>query len=252
MAPNPSRPLSAALRRVVQAAAREFKGPAYTLDDRLDFTALANLARDRLFGLLRCVLRGVTWSHDIRALIFVGPDVTLRNKKYINFGRGVTLGKGVQIDGLSTEGVHIGDRVVLGPYTIIEATGVITELGRGCRIGADSGIGAFSFIGAAGGVWIGKKVIMGQRVSFHSEKHNFQRLDIPIKDQGVTRKGIVVEDDCWIGAGVIFLDGTRVGRGSVIGAGSVVRGDIPPFSIAAGVPARIIRTRTGQKMTNGA
>jgi acetyltransferase-like isoleucine patch superfamily enzyme len=59
----------------------------------------------------------------------------------------------------------------------------------------------------------------------------------------VNRKGIVVGDDCWIGAKVTFLDGAHVGKGSVIAAGAVVRGEIPPYSIAVGVPARVIKFR---------
>jgi len=71
----------------------------------------------------------------------------------------------------------------------------------------------------------------------------FLRIDIPIRLQGVTRQGIVIEDDCWIGAKVTFLDGAHVGRGCVIAAGAVVRGEIPAYSIAAGVPARVIKSR---------
>jgi acetyltransferase-like isoleucine patch superfamily enzyme len=61
--------------------------------------------------------------------------------------------------------------------------------------------------------------------------------------QGVNSKGIVVEDDCWVGANTTFLDGAHVGHGCVIGAGSVVRGEIPPYSIVVGAPARVIRSR---------
>lgn len=110
-------------------------------------------------------------------------------------------------------------------------------------IGDNTGIGSHSFIGGAGGVQIGSDVIMGQWVSFHPENHNHEDLVKPIRLQGVNRKGIFIEDDCWIGAKVTFLDGAHVGRGCVIAAGAVVRGHIPPYSIAGGVPARVIRSR---------
>jgi acetyltransferase-like isoleucine patch superfamily enzyme len=84
---------------------------------------------------------------------------------------------------------------------------------------------------------------MGQRVSFHSENHKFDRIDIPIRLQGVSRQGITIEDDCWVGANVTFLDGAHVGRGCVIGAGSVVKGTIPPYSVIAGAPAKVLRSR---------
>jgi len=117
------------------------------------------------------------------------------------------------------------------------------NVGEGARIGNNSAVDAYSFVGAAGMIEIGENVIMGQHVSFHAENHNFERTDIPIKLQGTRRQGIVVEDDCWVGSNTTFLDGSHVGRGCVIAAGSVVRGEIPAYSIAAGVPARVLRSR---------
>ncbi len=73
--------------------------------------------------------------------------------------------------------------------------------------------------------------------------HNFADTSQKIIDQGVTCKGIVIEDDCWLGFGVKVLDGVTIGKGSVIGAGAIVTKDIPPFSIAVGVPARVIKSR---------
>lgn len=229
------------LRALVQRFARLFKGDSYRIDDDLPLTALIGFVVRRGFSVLRCLFRGICWN--AREIVFVGHKVVLRNRKFIRLGRGVTLGPYVVIDGLSREGVEIGEGTNIGPYTIIEATGVISNLGVGCRIGANSGIGAYSFIGAAGGVRIGDGVIMGQYVSFHSENHCFERVDLPISKQGVTRNGIVIEDDCWIGAKVTLLDGAYVGKGSVIAAGAVVRNHIPPYSVAAGVPAKVIKSR---------
>lgn len=234
------------IRAFVESMASRFKGTGYRLDPDLPLSAIVSVAVRRLLGLLRCILFGVKFSLDIRQLVFVGPNLRLSNRSLIEFGSGVTLGEGVVIDGLSHLGVKISDRVSIGPYTIIEATGVISNLGIGCRIGKHSGIGAFSFIGAAGGVWIGDDVIMGQRVSFHSENHCFDRTDIPIRLQGVTRQGITLEDDCWIGANVVFLDGSHLGKGCVVAAGAVVRGVFPPYSVIGGVPARLIRSRLAE------
>ena len=229
------------IRGVIEGAARKYRGASYRLDSEVPLSALLGVASRRGVALLRCLLRGIAWHPE--KLLFVGKNVVLRNRGGISLGRGVTLGDNVLIDGLSREGVVIGAGATLGPYTIIEATGVMRNLGRGCRIGTQSALGAFSFIGAAGGVEIGNNVIMGQYVSFHSENHCFDRLDVPVRMQGVSRQGILVEDDCWVGAKVTFLDGCSVGRGSVIAAGAVVRGHIPPYSVAAGVPARVIRNR---------
>lgn len=229
------------IRHLLQFMAQQFKGYQYRLDDALPISALFGLAYRRGLGILRCMVRGIAFRPS--QLIFVGASVELRNSHSIHFGKAVTLGNNVLIDGLSREGVIIGDGVNIGPYTVIEASGIITDLGKGIRIGEQSGIGGFSFIGGAGGVEIGRNVIMGQNVSFHPENHVFTNINIPIRLQGVTRIGIKVEDDCWIGAKVTFLDGAHVGTGCVIAAGAVVRGVIPPYSIAAGVPAKVIRSR---------
>lgn len=231
------------IRAFVGFAAKRIKGPDYKLDTDLPVSSMVFIGVRRIIGLARCIIFGVKYSMDIRQLVFVGPNLRLRNRRFVTFGGGVTIGEGVVIDGLSRRGVNISDHVSIGPYSIIEATGVISNLGIGCSIGKRSGMGAFSFIGAAGGVWIGDDVIMGQRVSFHSENHCFERTDIPIRNQGVTRQGITIENDCWIGANVVFLDGAYLGKGSVVAAGAVVRGVFPPYSLIGGVPARIIRSR---------
>jgi acetyltransferase-like isoleucine patch superfamily enzyme len=228
---------------IIKKIAQFFKGPEYEIDPDISLGVLVNYCAWYAAGLARSLACGPVVSMDPRKLVFLGPRVELRNRRLITFGHSVTLGKGVVIDGLSKQGIEIGDNVTIGPYTIIDTTGVITNLGEGCRIGARSALGAFSYIGAAGGVWIGKDVIMGQRVSFHAENHIFDRIDIPIRTQGVTRKGISIEDDCWIGANVTFLDGAYVGQGCVIGAGAVVSGSIPPYSVAVGIPARVIKSR---------
>jgi acetyltransferase-like isoleucine patch superfamily enzyme len=232
------------IRKVVSYCAKLIKGPGYELDPDLPISAVGSFGFRRLLAAMRCIFYGVKFSFNPRKLVFIGPRVRLRNRRNITFGGGVTLGEGVVIDGLSRTGVHLADRVNIGPYSIIEGTGVISNIGHGCCIGQDSGIGAFSFIGAAGGVRIGNNVIMGQRVSFHSENHRFDRLDVPIMAQGVTREGIEVEDDCWIGANVVFIDGAHLGTGCVVAAGAVVRGIFPAFSIVGGVPAKIIRSRS--------
>ena len=230
------------LRKAVNAIATRVKGSAYEVDPELPLSAVFSLGSRRAAALGR----GVRFARRSRSLVrlpFLGDSVQIRNSRKTTFGRGVTIGRGSIIDGVSRRGLVFGDNVTIGPYCVIEATGVVSSLGEGCVIGDRSGIGAFSYIGAAGGVEIGCDVIMGQRISFHSENHVFDDLSRSIREQGVTRKGIQIEDDCWVGANVIFLDGAHVGTGCVIAAGSVVRGSIPPYSVVAGVPARVIRSR---------
>jgi acetyltransferase-like isoleucine patch superfamily enzyme len=72
------------------------------------------------------------------------------------------------------------------------------------------------------------------------------RTDVPIAEQPEPRRGVVIEDDCWLGAGVVVVDGVRIGRGSVVAAGAVVTRDVEPWSVVAGVPAQRVATRQQQ------
>ncbi len=69
--------------------------------------------------------------------------------------------------------------------------------------------------------------------------HLFDRVDIPVLEQGRTARGIDVDDHVWLGTHVVVTDGSRIGRDAIIGAGAVVVGEIPPFAIATGIPARV-------------
>jgi acetyltransferase-like isoleucine patch superfamily enzyme len=232
--------------KLLNAAATRLKGEPYRVDPDLPLSALLGYVMARAAGMARCLLRGVVLSWDPRRLVCLGSGVVLSNRRGIRFGRGVTLGRGVMIDGLAREGVVLGDGCTIGPYGMVRATGVLSQLGKGFRMGRHSSMDAYAFVGASGGVTVGNNVIMGQKVSFHAEEHVFDDLQLPIRHQGVRQRGIVIEDDCWVGSNVIFLDGAHVEPGCVIGAGSIVKGRIPANSVVVGNPARVIRPR-GQR-----
>lgn len=231
------------LLRGANVAARRLKGADYELDATISPLALAEIAVRRTISIIRGAIRSTVLASGTSRCLFIHRDVQIRTPRQVRIGKAVTIGRGSVIDGLSVHGVDIGGSVNIGAYTIIEATGVITDLGEGFTIGSRSAIGSFSFVGAAGGVRIGSDVIMGNRVSFHSENHRFDDANRPIRTQGVTRLGIEIGDDCWVGANTLFLDGATLGEGCVVAAGSVVRGEIPPFSVVAGVPAKVVRSR---------
>ncbi|QGY41956.1 maltose O-acetyltransferase [Pseudodesulfovibrio cashew] len=85
--------------------------------------------------------------------------------------------------------------------------------------------------------------MIGPNVVMDTSRHNDARADIPMREQGMTYAPITIEDDVWIGANVVITSGVNIGHGSIIGAGAVVVRDIPPFSVAVGVPCRVVRKR---------
>lgn len=137
----------------------------------------------------------------------------------LRFHKNVVLDRGVDINiGTDTGNCHleIGESTSLGPYTCIAGPGHIT---------------------------IGRQCFIASHVGMYANNHIFDDPNRAIMEQGVTREGIVIEDDCWLGTGVRVLDGVVIGRGSVIGAGAVVTKSIPPYSVAVGVPARVLYKR---------
>lgn len=218
------------------------RNPDYRLDTAVNGRILSQVLWQRALA----QLRGVYWQLWLRRShghFFIGRSVRLRHPQLISVGRAVIIEDNVIIDALSKEGVILGDNVTIAKFTTIQCTGVIRHLGVGLTIGHNSAVGAYSFLGAQGGIQIGANVIMGPRVSLHAENHLYGDLTIPIRLQGESRQGIVIEDDCWVGAGSIILDGVRISQGSVIAAGSVVTKSVPAYSVMAGVPARLIKTR---------
>ena len=90
---------------------------------------------------------------------------------------------------------------------------------------------------------IGNDTIFGPGVSIHTENHNFNEVDKPIRLQGATRKGVEIGEDCWIGSKAIILDGVKIGSHVIVAAGAVVNKDIPDHAIVGGVPAKVIKMR---------
>lgn len=111
------------------------------------------------------------------------------------------------------------------------------------EIGNNVSIQPMCYLEGQGGISIGNDVSIAHGTSILSTTHNTDDLDIPIKDQGVSEKKVVINDNVWIGCKVTVLYGNEIGSGSVIGANSVVTKDIEPNCICAGVPAKKIRSR---------
>lgn len=182
--------------------------------------------------------------------VFIHSGVTIINRKNVAIGKYSQIKSGVFIDGYCIEGIKIGKGVSIGDYTLVKCTSSFTEMGIGLSLGDGVGIGSFSYIGCGGGVSIGDNTIIGERLTIHSDNHNFHRDDILIKYQGVTLLPVNVGKNCWIGSNVSILGGVTIGDGSVIGAGSVVTRSIPGNSIAFGNPCKVRGKRLNEKNFN--
>ena len=172
-----------------------------------------------------------------------GKGVKIIEAKKLSMGVNCRVADNVFIDALSTDGVCCGDRVILGRNTRIECTGSLQHVGKGVSIGNNTSFGNDCYFGAAGGISIGSDVVAGQYIRFHAENHNYDDMNSLIKDQGVSHKGIKIGNNCWIGAGAVFLDGAELGDGCVVAANAVVTKSFPENSVIGGVPAKIIKKR---------
>lgn len=171
---------------------------------------------------------------------YISARSIIYGKKKIKIGTNTIIASHSILDssGRSDIGIHIGNNCIVHEFTFIKAfDGLI-------KIGNNSTINPFCVIyGCESGVVIGDGVRIASGCSLVANSHNFDNPNLFIFEQGVTSKGIIVEDDVWLGSGVKIIDGVKIGKGSVIGANSVVTKSIPPFSIAVGVPAVVIKRR---------
>lgn len=138
-------------------------------------------------------------------------------------------------------GISIGPGCVVDAFVKIKPAGGAGDL----VIGANSYINSGCVLYTGNGISIGKDVLVAANCTFAPVNHAFSERATPIRLQGFapSKGGIVIEDDCWIGANTVILDGAQVGHGSIIAAGSVVRGKLEPFGIYGGNPL----TRVGSR-----
>jgi acetyltransferase-like isoleucine patch superfamily enzyme len=241
------------MRKLVISMVRRIKrDPKYTLDPAMSTSAIITMLLNTLGKALRGSRRRIGFRRA-EGITFIGKHVTLRNKRYISVGRNFIADDFSEIEGLSRNGVTFGDRVTVGRFAIIRGSRQYggAELGEGLIVGSNSNIGPYCYVGCSGGIRIGNNVMMAPRCSLFAENHNFDDMAHTLKEQGVSRAPIEIEDDCWIASHSVILAGVTIGRGSVVAAGSVVTKSMPPYSIIAGVPARFIKSRAPDSSVAG-
>lgn len=124
---------------------------------------------------------------------------------------------------------------------------LVLTYGGNIRIGRQCSINPYTVIYGHGNTTIGDNVLIAGGCMIIPSNHTFSRLDIPINQQGNTARGIVIEDNVWIGHGCSILDGVTIGEGSVVAAGSVVTRSTPPRVVVAGIPAKVVKNRNEEK-----
>jgi len=190
--------------------------------------------------------RGLLFQRRLRRCggrFFLGRHANILFPNHLSVGRNVAIGDYVFMSCIGRRGVSLGDNVRIREFGWVQVTSQLTNPGEGLVIGDGTYVGPHCILGAGGGITIGRDVTLGAYVQLLAENHVFTDLCLPVNEQGVSRRGIVIEDGCWLGNGVIVLDGVRIGERAVIGAGSVVTKSVPAAAVAAGNPARIIRER---------
>lgn len=220
----------------------KIKHREYKVDESITSADLLSVLFTRAAMLIRGLVRRIGFKKAGKVL-FIGKRVKIKSKAHIKCGSGITIEDGCFINALCRGGVEIGNNFSLGRNSIIECTGVIRELGESLKIGDDVGISPNAFISVRGEVSIGSSTIFGPGVKIFSENHIFKDLDTPIYLQGADRQGVSIGEDCWIGANAVILDGVHIGNHCVIAAGAIVNSDIPDYTVAGGVPARILKSR---------
>ena len=127
----------------------------------------------------------------------------------------------------------------LGDYSVVESYACINNAVGDVMIGDHTRIGLHNTI--IGPVIIGSHVNLAQGITVTALNHNFEDSEKRIDEQGVSTSAVVIEDDIWIGANAVILPGVTIGHHSVVAAGAIVTKDVPPHSLVAGVPAKVIK-----------
>lgn len=198
------------------------------------------------FGAIPTVVGIALRSVTYRAILQMHGTAAIEHGVRLRHTRNITLGDGVYLDHGSylhatPGGITIGAHTFVMHGTILHVYNFRDLPHAFIRIGENCIVGEGTVIRGQGGVTIGDHVLIAPRVQILAVEHTYGVPGVPVMHQGIRATGITIEDGAWLGAGCIVLDGVTVGAGAVIGAGAVVTKDVPPYTVAVGVPARCVR-----------
>lgn len=157
-------------------------------------------------------------------------------EQFRGIGEGVVFEEGVRV--FHPENISLGSNVYVGHDAFLKG-----YYKNEMRIGSNTWIGQCAFLHSAGGLTIGEGVGIGPHVKMLTHTHVETDPETPVVYNESVFKAVTIEDGCDIGIGATILPGVTIGRMSLVGAGAVVTSDVPPYSVVAGVPARVIRDR---------
>lgn len=173
--------------------------------------------------------------------VVFGRYLTLRHPHKIKIGHNVIIDDYCLLDAKGCEegSFVLGNNVLISRNCILSCKEGFLKVGDNTNFGSNCSLYSVSCMD------IGAHVLFAANCYLGGSMYYFDRVDIPPIQQGsYSRGGVVVGEGCWLGADVKVLDGVRIGQGVIVGSGAVVLEDVEPFSIIAGVPAKLIRKRS--------
>ncbi|MFZ1027771.1 MAG: DapH/DapD/GlmU-related protein [Limnoraphis robusta] len=238
-------PLSQQLNQTQSSALKRYQEKAVGTTKLIPFLSyeLTTLLFGNLPGALGYITRKMFYPRLFKQVgksVIFGKGIVIRHPGKISLGNGVAIDDYALLDasGAGEAGINIGDSVIISRNCVIQGkTAPVT-------IGEKTDIGCNTILTSGGGIFIGRSVLIAANCYIGGGRYITNRLDIPMMEQGVYTKGPVeIDDDVWLGAGAIVLDGVKIGKGCIVGAGAVVTKNLPDYSVAVGVPAKIIQNR---------
>lgn len=156
---------------------------------------------------------------------------------------GISIGFGTIIESKAIVRKQYGGEIIIGDNCYVSSGAQLLTHGGNIVIGNNCTVNPYTVIYGQGGVTIGNNVRIAAHCVIVPSNHIFSDTTVPIYLQGLSKKGIEIKDDVWLGVGVKVLDGVTIGEGCVVGANSVVTKSTEPYGVYVGIPAKKIKSR---------